>query len=358
MSNKKLEYVKQSTIKKLTKMADYLLVLGERSNGKSYACKNFVVAECIKKGKEFIYLRRFDVDIKDSVAVNYFNDFPVETLTDGEYNKIDVYRKSIYLANMDDEGHITRGKKIGYCQALSIAEHYKSLAFPNVEYIIYEELISMNGRYLFNEPDLLQQHVSTIARQRKIKVICIGNLLSRICPYYREWGLDRTKDQKIGSCELYEFKNENGDNTKIVVYLTDSLGFNSGMYFGLAAKNITGGAYQVNKYPHMTKRKQYYDVIYTFVLEYNEFKFLCELLKDKKSPDEVIWYVQPKTTEIQKDTRVVSNQFSQSPLYTSSMSQPLNDKERRVFDLFDMGKVVYSDNLTGTEFNNILDYMF
>lgn len=356
MSNKKLNYVKESTIEKILKSCDWLMMLGERSNGKSYSAKNLITRKCIEEGKEFIYLRRYDLDVKDSLCVSYFGDSPVEAITDGEYHCIDVYRKNIWLSNVADDGKVTRGKKIGYCHALSAAEHYKSLAFPDVDYIIYEELVSMDGRYLYNETQKLQQYVSTIFRNRKGKVILIGNTISRICPYYRDWDLKVAK-QKLGTIENYVFHNDNGEDTKMSIYLTDSLNYNSGMFFGLAAKNITKGAYEVQEQPHLPKSYLKYNNLYTIVLEYNEFKFLCELLQDKEESNNIFWYVQPKTTEVKSGTRVISNKFSPDPYYSLSLRRPINDNERQVFNMFNKGKVCFSDNLTGTEFNNIINHM-
>lgn len=355
MANKKLNYVKQSRIKAELDLCDYLLILGERSNGKSYASKNLIISECVNnKDTEFIYLRRYDLDTKDSLCVGYFGDVPVESLTGGQYTCIDVFRKGIYLANInEDTGKVERGRKIGTCHALSHAEHYKSLSFPKVKYIIYEEIISRDGRYLYNEPDAIQQYISTIYRNHKGKVIMIGNTISRICPYYRNWGLYNIKKQIMGTVDEYRFNNENGEDTKLRVYLTDSLNYNSGMFFGKIAKNITGGAYEVDTYPHLPKRVNEYQKIHEMVVEVNEFKFLMSLLEDKKNHD-VFWYVEPKTSEIQKNTRVISNHFSTDPLYTASFALPINDMEARAFRLIKAGKICYSDDLCGTEFNNVL----
>lgn len=357
MSNKrKLDYVRSSTIDKILKSCNWLLILGERSNGKSYASKNLIIKKCIDNEEEFIYLRRYDLDCKDSLCVSYFGDVPVETMTDGAYSCIDVYRKGIYLANIDNEtGKITRGKKIGYCHALSNSEHYKSLAFPKVNYIIYEEIVSQDGRYLYNEPNKLQHYISTIYRQRQGKVIMIGNTISRICPYYREWNL-KIAHQKLGSIEDYTFHNDNGEDTTMSVYLTDSLNYNSGMFFGNSAKNITKGAYEVEEYPHLPKSIHKYQVIYTIVVEYNEFKFLGRLLKDKESKD-IFWFIEPKTTEIKDGSRVISNQFNSSPYYSMTFRDAVSDNEKRAFSIFLNNKICYSDNLTGTEFNTIIKYI-
>ena len=353
MSNKKLQYVKQSVIKKILKDCDYLVLLGERSNGKSYASKNLVLQECFENDKKFIYLRRYDLDVKDSLCVNYFNDCPTESITNKDYSCIDVYRKQIYLSNIDENGKVKRDKVIGYCHALSASEHYKSLAFPDVDYIIYEEMVSAANRYIYNETQALLQYVSTIFRNHKGKVILIGNTISRLCPYYNDFNLNIERE-KLGSVSKRVFHNDNGDDTRMSIYLTDSLNFNSGMFFGLAAKNITKGSYEVQEQPHLPRALNRYNTLYTIVVEYNNFKYLCELFQDKDDPSCIFWYVQPKTTEIQNNTRVISNKFNSDPCYTMDFRTALTEKEKKALGLFGSGKVCYSDNLTGTEFKNII----
>ena len=353
MSNKRLKFVQSKKIKELLNTCSYLLLIGERSNGKSYAVKNFILSECYKRKCEFVYLRRFDLDIKDSVCVQYYSDCPVAEITNGEYTCVDVFRKGIYFANIDETtGKVVRGQKIGYCHSLSGAEHIKSLSFPKVEYIDFEEFISVDGHYLFNEPYKLQHYVSTIYRLRDNgKVILVGNTISRICPYYREWGLEKgLKKQMLGEVKYYKI-----DETMIALYLTDSLEYNSGMFFGHAKKNINEGCYETLELPHLPKPKFRYKVIYTFVLQYNEFSFLCEFLRDEENTKNYCWYIQPKTSEPQKNTRVISNAYNINPLYITSFKS-LTPKEYAIIDLIFKEQVCYSDNLTGTEFLTILKY--
>lgn len=356
MSNRlKGKYVQQKVIEGID--ANYTILLGERSNGKSYASKSMVFQHCYNTGRELIVLKRFDLEIKDSMIVNYFSDIPIQAITKGAYTCVDVYRKEIYLSNIDEKTtKIVHGKKIGYVHSLASDEHYKSLSFPKVDYILYEEFISKDARYLYNEPDRLQHYVSTIYRNRSDgKVIMIGNTISRICPFYTEWSLDKIPHQKQGTIDYYTKHNDNGSDTVIAVYLTDSLNVNSGMFFGNSAKTITKGAYEVNTYPHLPESVHRYKLLYQFVLEYDSFKFLCQLLEHHEHSDQVTWYISPKTSEIKNNTRVFSNKYSLDPLYSTSLKQ-VYDSEKRVISMLLSGQVCYSDNLCGTEFNNLLKY--
>ena len=351
MSNKHPKYLSKKKVRSIK--SDYLLLLGERSNGKSYCAKTIAVEDAIKNKKLFIYLKRYDLEVKDSLCVSYFADMPVQELTNGEYTIIDVFRKGIYLANLDPEtGKVVKGQKIGICHALSGAEHYKSLQYPDVDTIIFEEFISQNGQYLYNEPDALQQYVSTIFRNnRKGKVFLIGNTLSRICPYYSAWDLDVLR-MKQGEVKHFLQENENGDSTDIAVFLTESLNTNTGMFFGRAAKNITGGAYATEEQPKLPDHITKYKILYKVVFQHDNLMFLAELVQHIES-GEITWYICPKTTPIEKNTRVISDRFSTNPYWTRLL-QGITEKENMIFKMLMNGNVCFSDDLTGTEFYNLL----
>ena len=58
----------------LKEHAEYNILLGQRSNGKSYQCKKLVLDEAWKKGLNFVYLRRMSLDVKPSMVEQYFGD--------------------------------------------------------------------------------------------------------------------------------------------------------------------------------------------------------------------------------------------------------------------------------------------
>lgn len=82
-------------------------------------------------------------------------------------------------------------------------------------------------------------------------------------------------------------------------------------------------------------------------------KYHCMLLKKDTC---FIWFVEPFTGDFKNtpNTRIVGDIYNESMLATTQMT-PLSDKERTAFALFGLGKVAYSDNLTGTEFTKLLE---
>ena len=149
--------------------ADYKGLLGGRNIGKSYQVKlKALLKKAFENNSEFIYLRRYKEDMKNQLVTNYFADMDISEITNGNYNMLYTYQGIIYFAIADENGKPTSKKQIGWAHALATAEHYKSIMFPKVTDIVFEEFIPEKGTYLPNEPSKLQSYVSTIARTRKV----------------------------------------------------------------------------------------------------------------------------------------------------------------------------------------------
>ena len=161
----------------------WMLLYGMRSNGKSYAVKKKIIEDALQ-GITFVYLRRWGDDIKGPGVEAYFDDMPFNELTDGQYVGIKAYQGYLYFYTIgEDDKPVRVGGAIGRYCALNLYERYKSQVFKNCGNIVYEEFLT-DKVYLNNEPKLLMQFVSTVARDRDINVFMIGNTISRVCPYF------------------------------------------------------------------------------------------------------------------------------------------------------------------------------
>ena len=355
----KPKYLKYTDVEQIIKdnALQYLVMIGQRSNGKSYATKELLIRKALK-GELFTYLRRRKEDIQDYMVVEYFADMVIPDdkgksailkITRGKYNAVKVLKKSIYLTDdREDKEDKEPDLLIGYAHALSEVERLKSRQFPAVQYIAFEEFIA-TGLYLWEEPSKLQGYVSSIFRNRPGTVIMIGNTISRVCPYFTEWSLDRLPKQAQGSLELYTYHTDDVE-TRIGVFLCGTLNQNSGMFFGAAAKMIVGGMWDREEQPRLDKDRVEYNTLYTMVFDFSKQAcFLMSFLQLKTDHTKMLWYVEPKTTEIKKYTRVISPAVNESRLYTQDFI-PINDREKVLMSYFKEGKIAYSDNLTGTEF--------
>lgn len=341
--------------------AEYNIILGQRANGKSYAVKKYALQNAWDDDlKKFALLRRMKDNIKHREMTQYFSDMTdcIKEISGGQADCIIEYQKIFYFALRDPEGKKApeKVKTAGYVFALSTEEDYKSSIYMDIWTIIYEEFITKRI-YLRSEPTLLMSFVSTIFRSRQGKVFMIGNTISRLCPYVNDWGLHHLLRQDQGTIEMYhatdpELLDDEGEPlvTDIAVEFCSDTAQRSSMFIGRAAKSIIKGVWDTELKPGLRRPLSEYYVIHELVIEHLNFKFFCQLLQ---RPGALVWYVQPKTSDIQKGTRVISDRFSESRLWSKGF-YPLNEKEAYAFNLLRQGKICYSDSLTGTDFEQCL----
>ena len=150
-------------------------IIGERGVGKSYGLKKYLLNRFKKKSKQFIYLRRYDTELKKSLKDN---EFFKDVINDPAFKNDHFYISGEKLYMND--------KVCGYAIPLSKASIYKSVPFPNVDIIMYDEFLIDNNtyHYLLDEPEKLLDFIETVGRLRDIQVFLLGNSISLINPYF------------------------------------------------------------------------------------------------------------------------------------------------------------------------------
>lgn len=354
--------------------AQYLMLLGQRANGKSYQVKNkcciadawdyingiLTTTRYCKKGEErrtgkFIYLRRWQADIKAKGVEEYFDDSKkfIKELTNGMYEGVTAYNGSLYLYTINEDGHKVKSEEIGRYHDLNELERWKSRAFVDFTNIVYEEFIT-NGVYLDDEPAMLQQYVSTIARLDEITVYLVGNTLSRVCPYFKEWCLEGVLKQKQGTIDLYHYhvKDEDGKDSiiNIAVEYCANAKVENKMFFGQSAKQIISGEWDTKDCPKLPRKQSEYEKVYEVLVVYQSFKFVIELLVEPFKGGKIC-FVYPFTGK-RKFNRILTDEFSDSPYKTAHLDTS-RIAEAYINECFRQNKVCYSDNLTGSDFRTV-----
>lgn len=333
--------------------AQYRMLLGEKSNGKSYAVKSEVIEDAYKNGRKFVYMRRYREDLK-TVDINaYFADAPVKDITKHNYERVIVDKGILFLANYnEDEDKFEKGPDIGRCVYLSGYEHFASQAFVDTYNIVYEEFITQRT-YLPNEPAQLQKMVSTILRDRQGAVYLVGNTINRVCPYFTEWQLSHTIRQKEGTIEIYKFHRSDADGndiiTEVAVERCESSNSSTNMFFGKTAEFIVKGGWEVYDKPKLPDDKEF-TMLYEVLLEQQGFAFVLQLMVGDDGGQFI--YVYPFSYK-RKIRRIITEKFSTDPLITSKFNPKIN-AEVLMQNLIKMGKVCFSDNLTGSDFEQVL----
>ena len=211
----------------------------------------------------------------------------------------------------------------------------------------------MRNLYLNDEPNRLQHFVSTVFRDRAGKVFLIGNTLSRVCPYFSEWCLENVLKQKQGEIDVYHFTTLNDSTVDIAVEYCANSATENKMFFGNSAKNIITGSWETKEVAKLPQPHEHYEKITEILIEYKQFRFMLELLFE---PDNggFICFVYP-FTKTRYVERVLSDVASDKPLTTYSLNTRYKT-EYVINECFRMGKVFYSDNLTGSDFANVNKY--
>lgn len=170
--------------------------IGARGLGKSYAAKTRLCRNAVRDGNEGIYLRRTVEEQKRKET--FFSDiegqFPDITFringTVGEY-----HRDGDTIPNSHGELK-ERWRTVCHFHALSQAGHLKSVPYPRVTYVFFDEIFPMNGKYLPDEATQFSEYYSTIDRyQDRTRVFFAANALSTANPYFARYGVDVTAQQ-------------------------------------------------------------------------------------------------------------------------------------------------------------------
>ena len=345
------------------KEATYNIIIGERSNGKTYAMLTKVLKLYLKDGKQFAYVRRWKEDITGRRAQRLFaslnEDGSVEKYSNGQYKGIYYYAGKFYLCNYDDNGKAVYGDTdiIGFTFALSDGEHDKSTSFPRIQTVIFDEFLT-NKIYLNDEFVLFMNTVSTIVRKRDdVKIYMLGNTVNKYCPYFVEMGLEHIQKQKQGTIDVYKY----GESklTVAVEYCASVQDKNSptvNKYFAFnnpKLEMITGGAWELSIYPHLPYKYKPKDVVLTYYIEFNDNIYSCEIIE---LGDLAFTYIHAKTTPIKDpDNQLIYTlDYNPKPNYNRNLFNPMNKAQSRVLWFFKHDKVFYQNNNIGDAIKNYI----
>ena len=175
----------------LTHNALFYIILGNRGGGKSFGAKWYAIDRFIKNGEQFGYIRRYKEDLTNSMK-QFFKDIEYK-YPDYEF-KVD--KNNFYIRiKSGKEGGWKESDIAGYGFILSTANNKKSIAYPNITTLIFDEFLLEKGnqRYLTNEPMALLNLYETVARpgtnHPRVILLMLANAISITNPYFLYWDL-------------------------------------------------------------------------------------------------------------------------------------------------------------------------
>lgn len=160
-------------------------VVGARGAGKTYGAKDRAIRNFLKRGEQFVYIRRYETELPAAEMRNFFDDI-AECYPDHEF----VCGKGLMRCD---------GRIMGWYIPLSKAIILKSIPFPKVSLIIFDEFIIDVGvyRYLQNEVHTFLECYSTISRDRDVKVLFLSNAITFTNPYFIYFNLSLEPGQTL-----------------------------------------------------------------------------------------------------------------------------------------------------------------
>jgi hypothetical protein len=340
------------------------MIIGERSNGKTFAVLKIMIEKWWTKGEQGAYIRRWKEDYRKKRADQLFegiiNEGIVSKITDGEWDDVKYNSGKWYLAKMDDELGKSVTQEDPFCFAFSLAdmEHDKSTSYPLVTTIAFDEFLTRQY-YLPDEFVTFMNVLSTIIRHRdNVTIFMMANTVNKYCPYFKEMGLRHVPEMEPGKIDIYSY----GESPlRVAVERTKSPskdGKKSDMYFAFdnpSLSMITGGAWEINIYPHNPRKFVPKDIVLIFFINFNDALLQCEVvLLDDCS----YLYIHEKTTPIHDEDKdiIFSELYDPRPNHFRNIRKGTSKIEQKLSWFFRNDKVFYQDNEVGEIVRNYLQY--
>lgn len=349
---KKIKYYNLKRIKEVH--AQYNMIIGERSNGKTYAVLDEIIQNYFKTGKQGAIVRRWQDDFKGKRAPSMFAPHIqgglISKYSGGRWDRIDYRSGCWYPARYDDQTDtiVRADDPLCYAFSLSSMEHDKSTSYPRITTICFDEFLT-RGYYLVDEFVLFMNVVSTIVRQRTdVTIYMLGNTVSWTAPYFTEMGIKHIRDMKQGTIDVYEY-GESG--LKVAVEYCKSIADSkkSNIYFAFdnpRLKMITSGVWELDIYPHLPTKYNHKDIRGMFFICFEGDTLQCDIVQVDKN---AFIYVHRKTTPIKDyDNDVIYSLTNDYRInHYQSLIRGRDRRSQTIAFLIKNNKIYYQDNEVG-----------
>lgn len=342
----------------------YYVIFGERSNGKTFSCLEYVLMNYIEHGQQAAYIRRYAEDLKGKRAMELFEGFTnnltkgnyIKTLTKNKWDSVMFYMQSWWLAKATSDGMERDSKPFMYKFVLTEYEHDKGASYIGIRTIIFDEFLA-HKYYLPDEFKSFMNTLSTIIRKDRddVKIFMLGNTVNKYSPYFEEMGLNRVKDMKQGTIDVYEY----GDSgLRVAVEYADSPEKKKKVdkYFAFSnpsLKMITSGAWEIDIYPHKPCDFSKGHIKFIYFVKFAGEVLQCEIVHVDKL---TFTFIHRKTTPIKDDENDLIYSQEPSPRRNRSMfiNRPRYRIEKTIWSFFTRQLVFYQSNEIGEIMRNYI----
>lgn len=346
--------------------AEYNMIIGERSNGKTYAVLDYALKDYCKNGYQLGLIRRYNEDFTGQRGQQMFaalvENGLVEKYTNGEWTGISYYASRWYLSKYDEklDKIIRKAEPFAFGFYLSGVEHDKSTSYPKIRTILFDECLTRE-RYLNDEFILFTNTLSTIIRERDgVKIFMCGNTVNKYAPYFKEMGLANVFKMEQGTIDVYSYGEEAELKVAVEYCKNNARGKKSNKYFAFnnpKLKMITTGAWELALYPHLPIKYKNHNVRFTYYIDFDGILLTCQIIDVKDNGKRLYFtYITRKTTPLKnkKGDIVYTKDYNPQVEYRRKLTKPIYKIDRTLYTFFVNDKVFYQDNEVGEVVRNYL----
>ena len=348
----------------LAKDAQYNMIIGERSNGKTYAVLDYALKNYCEQHKQLAYVRRWQDDFRGKRAPSLFDGHVANGLvakyTNNRWTNIYYNGGRWYLCKYINEPNkeqkrIVDNEPFAYAFSISSMEHDKSTSYPNITTICFDEFLT-RGMYLPDEFVSFCNVVSTIVRYRTdVKIFMLGNTVNKYSPYFSEMGLTNIPNMVQGTIDVYTYGKS---DLKVAVEYSDTKSKSkpSDVYFAFnnpKLQMITSGVWEVDIHPHCPYKYRPCDIIFNYFIVFGNDTLQADVVQ---LDDILFTFIHRKTTPIKNvDTDLIyTSDYNPRYNYARRITRPCNNLQRRIYNYFLTDNVYYQDNEVGEIVRNYL----
>ena len=159
------------------------MVLSNRGGGKTFHFTRWGIDDFKKTGKQTVWVRRYGTELTDPEK---------GILVKGRF--FDAVKEFYPDDKLEIEGNtgLVNGEVAFIFVALSTSRQMKSVNFPNVNKIIFDEFLITEGRigYLKAEVEIFLDLYETVARLRdNVRAVLLANNITVVNPYFLFWNI-------------------------------------------------------------------------------------------------------------------------------------------------------------------------
>lgn len=349
---------KYYSLKKInSKNAIYNVIIGQRSNGKTYSVIEQAILDYFKNGNRLAYIRRFKEDLTPRNIGELLTPHmkTIEKLSKGRWNSIKYYNREFWFCVRGESGGIIEQAETSIikCFSLNTWESAKGADNGFFKTVLFDEFLTRQF-YLHNEFIIFTQLLSSILRDRDgTTIYMLANTVNKYCPYFAEMGLFNVEKMEQGTIDVYQF----GDSElKIAVeYCAESEATKKiNKYFAFdnpRLQMVTKGTWEIDNYPHCPVQYRPEDVVQHCFIEFSGTLVHGEIVKcidDMRQKHLfVFFYVQTKPIDL-RTVKVLYTDKPDSNILHCTNAQSTPTKAHELFiKLIRTHNDFYNTNETG-----------